>query len=1179
MSARCIRIVPRPGWLLAAFIVFAGCAGDSSPPYPTAGTTDGSGPLVRALAMFNHGAALMEQYRYPEAVKAFERVLELQPDWIAARFDLGLACFNLHGKAGAKKSLGDARRTFETVLRAVPDHLPARFCMGLYHQHFGESEKALSHFEAVQGRDPEDPCVAYKCAEALIGLGRHEEATRLLEKVVALDPGFVSATYRLALQYRRMHQRERAGALFRRFKALQGAELTGGSFTVSKVYGAAGKYYMVLGADSLPLPGIVPTGSPRVIFSPEIQFLPESALAWKWAGGAVNLPGIAAGDVDGDGDLDVCLTAMGDKGSTSVWLNDGSGGFSAGPTVAEAGVSPCFGDVDNDGDLDLWLGRAGADVLLENDGKGNFTAGKAPAPGPAALFTSCARLLDIDSDGDLDCLAFRFKRGSMPARGPLAAAPGSVYNNNRDGTFTDLASKLGLALTETPVVAAVYDDLDNDRDLDLAIFPAGGGRPVVWVNDRVWKYRILDAESTGLTAQGVLSATSGDPDKDGDRDLLVFTEGGVQLHLNQGRMRFRLHRGLDGRSGPRGGTGGQFADMDNDGDLDIVVADAYRRDGSRGPVLLINDLPRDRFLEAAELDPGNLLAAVKTRGDASCVVADFTGNGRCDVLLASHGERPRLVENVTPGGHWIQLDLRGTRKKDNKARSNASAVGARVEVKTGRIFQQFVVGAPAGPVAMGPLRIHAGLGGNPKVDWLRILWPDAVLQAELEIAADRVVTVTELPRKTSSCPYLFAWDGSRFAFVADFGGVGGLGYFLAPGTYAPPDPTEYLSVPHLKPRGGHYVLQALTPLEEITYFDEARLIAVDHPADTEVHPNEMMAVGAPPPDFEVFCYRRSIDPVRAVDHRGADVTEQVLRIDRRHAGPTDLDPRFTGLAGDHFVELDFGDRLAGVAMDSRLVLFLYGWVEYGYSSTNFASHQAGLRAKAPSIQVWRGGEWVEVFHEVGYPAGMNHMMTLEVTGKILPGDRRIRISSNMELYWDRIFLAVHVGEGAVSLREVPVESADLHFRGYPREYTHDGRHPNLFDYDNVDTATAWKLMAGDYTRYGEVAELLESADDCYVIMGRGEELTLRFPAEAFGPVPAGRRRSFLLKTDSFCKDMDLYTAHPDTVEPLPFHAMSGYPYGPDEHYPNTEKTRDYRRRYNTRRVCVSTEPGAPRGRP
>jgi len=297
-----------------------------------------------------------------------------------------------------------------------------------------------------------------------------------------------------------------------------------------------------------------------------------------------------------------------------------------------------------------------------------------------------------------------------------------------------------------------------------------------------------------------------------------------------------------------------------------------------------------------------------------------------------------------------------------------------------------------------------------------------------------------------------------------------------------------------------------------------------------------------------------------------DVTEQVLRIDRRYAGATDPDSRFIGLTAEHSVELDFGDRLAAVSPDARLILFLHGWVEYGYSSTNFAASQAGLRTRAPTIEVLRDGRWLEAFHEVGYPAGINHMMTLDVTGKIQPGDRRIRISSNMELYWDRIFLAEHSADATMSTKEVGPRSADLHFLGYPREYSPDGRHPNLCDYANVDHNVGWKLMAGDYTRFGEVGELLQAADDCFAIMGHGEEITLRFAADAFGPVPGSCRRTFILKTDSFCKDMDLYTAFPDAIGPLPFHGMSGYPYGLDESYPDNESTRRYRQQFNTRRV-------------
>jgi len=263
--------------------------------------------------------------------------------------------------------------------------------------------------------------------------------------------------------------------------------------------------------------------------------------------------------------------------------------------------------------------------------------------------------------------------------------------------------------------------------------------------------------------------------------------------------------------------------------------------------------------------------------------------------------------------------------------------------------------------------------------------------------------------------------------------------------------------------------------------------------------------------------------------------------------------------------LDFGDRLSGLSPRERLVLFLHGWVEYSYSTTNFAASQAGLRLKAPSISAWRDGRWVELFHEVGYPAGLQHMMTLDVTGKVLPSDRRLRVSSNLELYWDRIFLAAP-GEDVLAVKEAAAASADLHFLGYPREYSPDGRQPNLLDYANVDRAVPWKSMAGNYTRFGEVKPLLDDADDRFVIMGHGEEMTLRFKADAFGPIKPGYRRSFLLKTDSYCKDMDLYTAHGDTVEPLPFHAMTTYPYGPEQRYPDTEGIRAYRRDYNTRRL-------------
>lgn len=1170
---RMIKALQKIGCLLLLGSMLVGCGTRTGQPAKSKQPLDSrdsqvtlSGSLGKALADFNRGAAFLEQYKYTEAAAAFESVLNVVPDWTAARFNLGLAYLNMQVKPGAKSYLELAQEAFGTVLKSNPGHLHARFCLGLYYQHIGENDKALECFRRVHENDREDPYVLYKYAEVLISLGRTDEGTKTLEDIIALDPGFISGIYRLASQYQRTGKRDKAKTLFNRFRELKDAELTGGTFTVLKTYGTVGKYYTALGADNLPLPSVTAREQKRILFSPELKPLSAETSAWKFPGGTVALPGIAAGDVDEDGDLDLCITAFGTDGGVWLWRNDGAGGFSHDATLAQQGICPTFGDLDNDGDLDLWLGRAGADIYFENGGKANFRKGQAAEIAGSQFITHCARVLDADSDGDLDFLVFRLISGTVPATDLSKPAAVSLYNNNRDGSFTDIADKIGLAFGKTSAAAVVYDDFDNDRDLDLVVFSAGDENAIGWVNDRASQYRVLDSETTGLSVKGVLSATSGDPDKDGDRDLLIFTNEGIQLFINEGGFRFTRHQGFSERCGRLRGTGGQFADMDNDGDLDIVIADAYRRDGSRGPALLINGWPQELFINALEIDPGNLFSAVNYPGNASCVVADFTGDGKCDVLLAPTGEKPFLVENITPGGHWIEIDLRGTREQDKKTRSNNSAIGARLEIKTGTVSQQYVVGTSSGQVAMPPYRIHAGLGQYPKVDWLRIMWPDAVLQAELEVPADQVKMIAELQRKVSSCPHLFAWDGSHFEFISDFGGMGGIGYLVAPGEYAKPDPTEYLPVPNLKPRDGDFIFQVLEPIEEVVYFDQAKLIAVDHPVGTEVYPQEMMAISIPPVPFELFCFKDTIEPVRAVDHLGDDVTEKIRIIDRCYAGTTTPDPRFTGLAKDHFVELDFGDRLGAVSPQSRIVMFLHGWVEYPYSSTNYAANQAGLGSRAPSIHVFRDGRWVELFREVGYPAGIRHMMTLDVTGKLLPGDRLIRISSNMELYWDQIFIAPILSDVGLYVQEVPVKIADLHFLGYPKEYSPDGRHPNLYDYRSVDGAIAWKIMEGDYTRYGEVTELLDNADDCYVIMGRGEELTLRFSAGAFGPSPEGFDRSFILKTDSFCKDMDLYSAYPDTVEPLPFHSMSTYPYGTNEKYPDDKKRREYRMRFNTRRV-------------
>ncbi len=831
---------------------------------------------------------------------------------------------------------------------AEPKNLYAHFVLGLHYEHNGEQEQALAQFRLVYEADPQDPYAAYKYAEALSGLDRRDEAGRMFERVVALDPSFASAVYRLAQYYQRTDRQEKAVELFHRFSKLGTVDLSGNPRKVQFVYGTAGKYHMSLGLEQLPLAPASGRRDARILFSPQVRELDVTLKPWKWAGGSVNVPGIAVGDLNGDDNLDLVLTSVGEKGGSQVFFGNGKGSFTAGPRLADEAVSPCLGDVDNNGTLDLWLGRAGEDILYLNDGKGNLT--KAPPVSSATdkRMTVCARLLDIDNDGDLDLISLRSAAGSVPARGDGKPGPSRVWRNNRDGGFVDIAESLGLAFEQTAMALLLYADFNNGRRLDLIAFPAGKP-PVLWVNDLAGGYHLLDAAATGLKVNRAVSAICGDPNKDGRPDVLIFTGDEVRLFLNRGQFHFEEDQEFARRFSKLGGTSGQFVDIDDDGDLDLVIADAHRRDGTRGPVLLINDWPRQRFLDAAEVDPGNLLSAIKFKGDASCVAADFFGHGRCDILLAPSGGKPMLVENVTRGGHCVEIDLVGTKEQDKKTRSDHSAVGARVEVKSGMISQQYLVGACSGAVSMPPLRVHAGIGDNTKVDWLRVFWPDCVFQGETELAGDRLFQISETQRKLVSCPHLFAWNGSRFELVCDFGGMGGLGYLTGPGKYNTPDPIEYVRIPQLVPRGDEYVLQVLEPLEEVTYLDEVKLIAVDHPAGTEVYPNEMMAVNTPRPPFELLCIKNAIEPVRAVDHRGVDVTEAIRHLDRQYAGVTELDRRFTGFAKEHFVELDFGDRLAKTSKDARLILFLQGSVEYDYSTTSFAAAQAGIRLKAPSI--------------------------------------------------------------------------------------------------------------------------------------------------------------------------------------------------------------------------------------
>ena len=145
-----------------------------------------------------------------------------------------------------------------------------------------------------------------------------------------------------------------------------------------------------------------------------------------------------------------------------------------------------------------------------------------------------------------------------------------------------------------------------------------------------------------------------------------------------------------------------------------------------------------------------------------------------------------------------------------------------------------------------------------------------------------VLKITEIDRKPSSCPYLYTWNGERFEFVTDFMGGGEMGYWEAPGVRNHPDPDEYVRIrdDQLKERDGRYELRVTNELEEALYVDRLQLIAIDHPSDTEVYPNEGMT--HPPRPFKLFTTRGAHPPQTAVDDHGHDVTARIAKLDRQY---------------------------------------------------------------------------------------------------------------------------------------------------------------------------------------------------------------------------------------------------------------------------------------------------------
>ncbi len=248
-----------------------------------------------------------------------------------------------------------------------------------------------------------------------------------------------------------------------------------------------------------------------------------------------------------------------------------------------------------------------------------------------------------------------------------------------------------------------------------------------------------------------------------------------------------------------------------------------------------------------------------------------------------------------------------------------------------------------------------------------------------------------------------------------------------------------------------------------------------------------------------------------------------------------------------------------------------GWIFPTDASINVAISQSdNIKVTPPLVQVLnKKGEWVTVTGSAGFPMGKDKTVITDLSGKFLSEDHRIRIRTNMEIYWDQIFFAEDL-PGAPAVKSVLDPSgADLHYRGFSEPFRKGSRYgPHWFDYSVVEKGPKWRDLTGNYTRFGDVLPLLSESDNKYIITNAGDETTVSFNAAELPPLAKGWKRDFLIRSVGWVKDGDLNTAFGNTVLPLPFHGMKSYPPSKSDTYPDTPELQKYNREYNTRVVTA-----------
>ncbi|HXC44939.1 MAG TPA: FG-GAP-like repeat-containing protein [Candidatus Dormibacteraeota bacterium] len=888
----------------------------------------------------------------------------------------------------------------------------------------------------------------------------------------------------------------------------------------------------------LETPDFTPAPSDTTLAFDAKQIPDGDAAPWTWIG-AIAL---------GSAGAPVVALANGHEVRLSTGVTFPFPGGSSGISPLPEGILQI--DFNYDFKTDLVLAGAGGVRLMRQDAPDKFTDvtanTKLPKSVTQASYTG-AWAVDIEADGDLDIVLG--KKDGVP----------QVLRNNGDDTFTVIQPFPGIS----GVRAFAWADFDADGNADAAIVD-GVGRLHIFHNERQGQFREVALPENMPTGKAIGVA---DTDNDGVLDLLVVGSTGaissVSFNETSGWKVTSLVQIPNPAVVLAGEVRLEVADLDNNGALDLILSQVAPTAGktTAAPLIWLGDTTSKFTL--LNLDPG--LSTIWE-------IADLSGNGRLDLLgFDATGKPVQGVNHGSKNYHW-QVVRPHAKQAVGDQRINPFGVGGEIEIRSGLLVQKQPINGP---------QLHFGLGNQSSAEVVRVVWPNGTVRAEFGVKADQEV-VTE-QRLKASCPFLFAWNGTKMEFIKDavpWGSAIGLRInTLGSAKIATTGEWYKIRRDQLIPHDGYYDLRITAELWEVYYYDRIALMTVDHPVGTEIYVDERFVIPPAKPGFTTVATPHKI--ARAIDDNGKDVTDIVSTLDGR-ALATFGRGQYQGITRDHYVEIDLGDD---APKSGPLYLIAQGSIHDTESSLNVAITQGNRwHARGMSVEVPDGhGGWTAAQSDLGFPAGRKKTVLFNLTNIFRPGtSRRVRLRTNLEIYWDCIEWATGEPGAQVKTQTLDAEAADLHYRGYSTIDTPDpgAPAPEIPDYYQIlGSKQRWRDLIGYYTRYGDVRELLKSVDDRYVIVNSGDEMSLRFAEQP--PPPAGWLRDFIVVGDGWIKDGDFNSTFSRTVLPLPYHAKNEYVERPgrlEDEYVYRQHPEDweiYHTRYVTPEVFQNSLRSAP----